>query len=114
MDDIVAIIERSQEYLEKLPVVEPMAPLPDGLAIAGWIDHTLLKPEATALQVKTLCQEAIEHHFAAVCVNPVFAPLVSGLLKDTKIATCCVVGFPLGANAASMKMAETISCIAAW
>jgi deoxyribose-phosphate aldolase len=113
MDDIATIIERSQEYLEKLPDVQPQAPLPGGLEIAGWIDHTLLKPQATALQVKALCQEAVEHHFAAVCVNPVYASLVSGLLKGTKIATCCVVGFPLGANAASMKMAEAISCIAA-
>jgi len=71
--------------------------MPVGAEIAAWIDHTLLKPEATAGQVKRLCEEAHQYHFSAVCVNPVYAPLARGLLKDTGVGLCVVIAFPLGA-----------------
>jgi deoxyribose-phosphate aldolase len=85
--------------------------LPVGREIASWIDHTLLKPEATAAQIKVLCQEAMEHHFASICINPVYVPLACGLLRDAKEKICTVVGFPLGALLPEFKVYETLACI---
>ncbi|MFZ4813107.1 MAG: deoxyribose-phosphate aldolase [Phototrophicaceae bacterium] len=70
------------------------------------IDHTLLKPEATAPQIETLCAEAITYGFAAVCVNSVYVPLAYQLLKDSPVKVCTVVGFPLGANLTAVKVFE--------
>jgi deoxyribose-phosphate aldolase len=101
----------AQEYEHQLP--PPPAPLniPEGKQIAGWIDHTLLKPEATAAQVRVLCQEAMQYHFASVCINPVYVPLACGLLRDAPEAICVVVGFPLGAVLPEFKVYETMACI---
>lgn len=77
------------------------------------IDHTILKPDATREQVKKLCEEAKQHHFASVCVNSCHASLVAELLKGTDSAVCCVVGFPLGAMLMSAKAFETEAAIAA-
>ncbi|MDK2970827.1 MAG: deoxyribose-phosphate aldolase [Candidatus Sumerlaeota bacterium] len=76
-------------------------------ALAGLIDHTLLKPDATAEQVKKLCAEAREHHFASVCINSGFVPLAHAQLADTKVKVCTVVGFPLGAMSIRGKARET-------
>lgn len=84
----------------------------DKKTIAAMIDHTLLKPEATAAQVEKLCAEAAEYHFASVCVNPVYILLAARLLKGTGVKVCCVVGFPLGAIAPEQKAAEAASCAA--
>ncbi len=70
------------------------------------IDHTLLKPEATGAQVEALCAEALRYGFATVCVNPLWVPLASSLLKGSPIRTCTVVGFPLGATACRAKAYE--------
>lgn len=75
--------------------------------LARMIDHTLLKPEATPAQVEQLCTEAVTHHFAAVCVNPVFIPLVAQQLAGSDVAPCSVVGFPLGATTTAAKVFET-------
>ena len=82
------------------------------MQIAEYIDHTLLKPEATAEQAERLCREALEHSFKAVCVNPWFAPLVSRALAGSPVLTCAVIGFPLGAAAAAVKAFETRTAIA--
>ncbi len=82
-------------------------------AIAHLIDHTLLKPDATAGQIEQLCQEAIAYDFASVCVNPTWAPLAADLLTDARPAVCTVIGFPLGANLPAVKAFETTECIAA-
>jgi deoxyribose-phosphate aldolase len=74
--------------------------------ICQYIDHTLLKPEATAVQVVQLCKEARQYGFASVCVNPCHIPLVARELKATGIRTCSVVGFPLGAHRTEIKAAE--------
>jgi len=74
--------------------------------IAARIDHTLLKAEATAGQIITLCEEAILHGFAAVCVNPVFIETVAARLQGTPVKACSVVGFPLGAHATAVKAYE--------
>ena len=76
------------------------------------IDHTLLKPEATREQVKKLCEEARQYHFASVCVNSCHVGLVAELLKGNDTAACCVVGFPLGAMLSSAKSLETRAAIA--
>jgi deoxyribose-phosphate aldolase len=70
------------------------------------IDHTLLKPEATGAQVEVLCAEAAEHGFASVCVNPLWVPLATSLLKGSPVRTCTVVGFPLGATTCRGKAFE--------
>lgn len=84
------------------------------MSLASKIDHTLLTAEATRPQVHKLCAEAIEHHFAAVCVNPVFIADVSRLLRNEtqgQVKTCTVVGFPLGANKATLKAIEAAGAV---
>ncbi len=75
-------------------------------SLARYIDHTLLKPEATPEQIAQLCAEAREHAFAAVCINPVNVAQAAQLLKGTSVAVCTVVGFPLGASLAEVKAYE--------
>ncbi len=74
--------------------------------ISGYIDHTLLKPEATITNIEKLCQEALEFGFASVCVNPVYVSHAYSLLKNSDVAVCSVVGFPLGANVTETKVTE--------
>ncbi|KAF3362917.1 Deoxyribose-phosphate aldolase [Chlamydiales bacterium STE3] len=71
-----------------------------------YIDHTLLKPECNAGGIKRLCQEAIQHDFATVCILPVWVPFAKLLLKDSSTKVCSVVGFPLGANTSEAKAFE--------
>ena len=75
--------------------------------IAALIDHTLLTPEARRMDVERLCEEALRNRFATVCVNPVFCSLVVKLLSASKIKTCTVIGFPLGANLPTIKLRES-------
>ena len=79
--------------------------------IAKYIDHTILKPEATAEDVKRLCAESKEYNFASVCVNACYTKLVSTELKGTDVKTCVVVGFPLGAMTKESKAFETTQAI---
>jgi deoxyribose-phosphate aldolase len=79
--------------------------------IAGYIDHTLLKPEATANDIGRLCEEALKYNFAAVCVNPSYVKTCSQLLGGSEVKVCTVVGFPLGATTTEIKAAETIQAI---
>ncbi|AHI53931.1 deoxyribose-phosphate aldolase [Spiroplasma sabaudiense Ar-1343] len=72
-----------------------------------YIDHTLLKPEATKAQIIKLCQEAKEFNFATVCVNPYWVSLAQEQLKNTEIGITTVIGFPLGANSKTVKAFET-------
>jgi deoxyribose-phosphate aldolase len=101
----------AREYENQLPPSPAQLNIPEGKQIAGVIDHTLLKPEATAVQIKVLCQEAMQYHFASVCINPVYVPLACGLLKDAPEVICAVVGFPLGAVLPEFKVYETLACI---
>ena len=75
--------------------------------VAGLIDHTLLKPDATRQDIEKLCQEASEYRFATVCVNPTWVALAASRLKGTGVGVCSVVGFPLGATTADVKHYET-------
>ena len=79
--------------------------------IAKYIDHTILKPEATVEDVKKLCKEAKEYNFASVCVNGCYAKLVSTELAGSDVKTCVVVGFPLGAMTKEAKAFETTDAI---
>ncbi len=81
--------------------------------MAEYIDHTLLKPEATEEQIRKLCAEAISYGFASVCVNPVWAPLASQLLADAKPVVATVIGFPLGATLPQVKAYETTRALQA-
>lgn len=111
MNEIHDLLQRAKIYLEKLPEV-PSPPLePQPHTIGQWIDHTLLKPEATAEQIKQLCDQAVEFGFYSVCINPVFVPLASGLLHNKPVRVCTVVGFPLGASAATIKALEALDCV---
>jgi deoxyribose-phosphate aldolase len=74
--------------------------------IAKYIDHTLLKPDATFDQVTKLCQEAREFGFASVCVNPCYVRHSAGLLRGSSVKVCTVIGFPLGANVTETKALE--------
>lgn len=75
--------------------------------LSKYIDHTLLKANATTEQITKLCQEAKEYDFASVCVNTCYVPLCKELLKGTDVKVCCVVGFPLGAMSSEAKAFET-------
>ena len=83
----------------------PSAPLRSRADVAGVIDHTLLRPEATATDVQALCREAGALGVLAVCVSPSMLPLAAAWLDD-QLRTACVIGFPSGAHHAEVKAAE--------
>lgn len=76
-----------------------------------YIDHTLLKPEATKEQITKLCQEARQYDFASVCVNTCYVPLAKQLLAGSDAKVCCVVGFPLGAMDTVSKAFEAKTAV---
>ena len=75
--------------------------------LAHYIDHTLLRPDATRREIEKLCREAAEYHFASVCVNPQWVRLCADMLRGSGVQVCTVVGFPLGANETEIKALET-------
>ncbi len=79
--------------------------------INQYIDHTLLKPEATKEQIKKLCNEAIKYNFKSVCVNPTHVSYAKELLNNSDVLVCTVIGFPLGANTTKIKGLETKDAI---
>ncbi|RTL92223.1 deoxyribose-phosphate aldolase [Ancylobacter aquaticus] len=89
------------------------APLRDPRALAGFIDHTILKAEASRAEVARYCDEARAAGFASVCVNAVHAGFVADRLAGSAVKTCVVIGFPLGAGGAAAKAAEAALAIAA-
>lgn len=74
--------------------------------LAKYIDHTILKPEATSRDIERLCREAADHKFAAVCVNPCYVERAVNLLAGTGVKVATVIGFPLGANLSIIKAFE--------
>lgn len=76
-----------------------------------YIDHTLLKPQSTKEQILNLCDEAIEHDFASVCVNPGWVKTCAEKLAGSGVMVCTVVGFPLGATTSETKAFETKQAI---
>ncbi|WP_323611213.1 deoxyribose-phosphate aldolase [Erysipelothrix enhydrae] len=77
------------------------------MKLSKYIDHTLLKQNATEAQIRVLCDEAKEYDFMSVCINPGFVSLCSELLSGTDVKVCTVIGFPLGANTTEVKVFET-------
>ncbi len=80
--------------------------------LAGVIDHTLLKPEATPDEIKQLCLEAVRHSFKAVCINPGYVRLAASELDGTGTLLATVIGFPLGATTSEAKAAEAAEAVA--
>jgi deoxyribose-phosphate aldolase len=76
------------------------------LDMARYIDHTLLKPEATAAEIDQLCREAEQYHFASVCINPTWVKRAAENLRGTSVPVCTVIGFPLGATTPEIKAME--------
>jgi deoxyribose-phosphate aldolase len=72
--------------------------------LAKTIDHTLLRPDATRADIEQLCEEAVEHHFATVCIFPAWVPLAATLLKGKDSKVCTVVSFPFGADTTRTKV----------
>ena len=81
--------------------------------IACFIDHTLLKAEATEKDILSLCAEALEYRFKSVCVNPGRVAAAAGALAGSEVAVCAVAGFPLGAGATGVKAAEAAGAVRA-
>lgn len=75
-------------------------------SIASYIDHTILKPEASEAEVLKVCSEAAEYKFKSVCVNPIWVKTVTKALKGSGVLTCSVIGFPLGATPSDVKAFE--------
>jgi len=110
-DSVVDNPEAAREFvrlgatgLTSVAPAERPGSIPDDLA--RYIDHTLLKANATEEQVRKLCAEAIEFSFRSVCVNPTWVSLAAELLRGSQVLTCTVVGFPLGANESAIKAME--------
>jgi len=80
-------------------------------ALAGVIDHTLLKPDATRDQVEILCDEAIRYRFACAMVNPIWVPVAASVLAGTGVPVGVVIGFPLGASLVSTLRHEAAAVI---
>lgn len=80
--------------------------------IASYIDHTLLKPEASRADILAVCSEASEYRFKAVCVNPIWVSTVRNELKGSGVLTCSVIGFPLGATPTEVKVFEARGAVA--
>lgn len=110
-EDVERIAAKVKEMLGKGGAAAAAGPAMTPEKVAKLIDHTLLKPDATAADVEKLCAEARQHGFFSVCVNPVFVPQVKGLLKGSSVKVCCVVGFPLGAQDPQIKLLEARKAI---
>jgi deoxyribose-phosphate aldolase len=76
------------------------------LDLAKYIDHTLLRPDATASEIDTMCDEAMQYGFASVCINPTWVKRAAERLRGSSVKVCTVIGFPLGATPPEIKAME--------
>lgn len=93
-------------------MAQPVAPVKNQAVnkpadLAQYIDHTLLKPEASLADIQKLCEEAKRHSFKAVCVNPIFVKATREFLAGSQVLTASVIGFPLGTSLPETKAKET-------
>src|SRR5512140_2987045 len=105
-DEIVRIADRVRELLQKGPSAPPAISVLPPDKLVKLIDHTMLKPDATAEDITQLCREAAKHGFYSVCVNSTWVTKAKVLLRGTNVKVCCVVGFPLGAQSPEIKTLE--------
>ena len=101
LNDFLAFEESNKKSDKKISVKD----------IAGMIDHTLLKPDATFAEIKQLCEEAMQYNFASVCVNPSWVQTCFDLIKSSNVKVCTVIGFPLGATTTHSKLMEAEEAI---
>jgi len=80
-------------------------------SMASFIDHTLLKKDATIEEVRKICDEAKKHKFAGVCVNPNYIRFVAGQLEGSPVIPCCVIAFPFGSQTPEAKRAEAADAV---
>jgi deoxyribose-phosphate aldolase len=107
-EDMARIADRVRELLQGgggAPAQPAAVALPPD-KLVKLIDHTILKPEATAEDIEKLCNEAKQYRFYSVCLNPVWVPKARTLLRGTDVKICAVVGFPLGAQSPEIKTLE--------
>lgn len=105
-DRVLPVIEAGADRVASTLGIAPT----DG-RMARYIDHTLLKPDASQEEVAQLCFEARKYGFASVCVNPSYVRLCAQLLKGSEVDICTVIGFPLGATPTDVKVFETQQAI---
>jgi deoxyribose-phosphate aldolase len=105
--DLASFVETTIAQFNDFQTPEVSDRGPSPTELARYIDHTLLKPEATQDDVITLCQEAIEHGFRTVCVNSCWIPQCTATLRSSSTVPIAVIGFPLGAGLTAAKCAET-------
>jgi deoxyribose-phosphate aldolase len=101
-----ALRNRLKEFNEFFESFSPSDVSTDEKYIAGLIDHSLLKPEASPHEINKLCSEALEYKFASVCVNSSYVTQCYDILKDTDVKICSTAGFPLGASLPEVKHFE--------
>ena len=105
-DDVGKVISAGAERL-----TSTLGAYPKDENLSQYIDHTLLKPDATEDEIAQLCYEARKFNFASVCVNPANVSLCAELLKGCPVKVCTVIGFPLGASATEVKVFEAENAI---
>ncbi len=76
-----------------------------------YIDHTLLKADASVDEINKLIEEAVQHNFYSVCINPCYVKMAKEALKDKKVKVCTVIGFPLGQNTIETKVFEAANAV---
>ncbi len=104
--DVERIVGRIQQLLEAPAGTATLPPVVPAEQLAKLIDHTMLRPEATAVDIQKLCAEARQFGFFSVCVNPSYVADAKVLLRGTPVKVCAVVGFPLGAQPPEIKALE--------
>lgn len=108
MKELITLLDELEKQLPPLVLPEE---LKREVPFSSWIDHTLLKPEATPEQIEQICEEAKRYQFASVCVNPIYVPQVAKSLAGSPVKVCTVIGFPLGATPTRVKVFETRTCL---
>lgn len=94
-------------------ITSSLGTVPEDPSVGRYVDHTLLKPDATSDQIAQLCYEARKYEFASVCINPTHVKLCADLLRGSPVKVCTVIGFPLGASSPEVKTFETETALRA-
>lgn len=114
INELNEIIKKvTEEVCARYDVAGSNAPVGDipSASLASYIDHTLLKPEASIEDVRKVCDEAKKHQFASVCVNPSYIHFVADQLSGSGVVPCCVIGFPFGTHTPEAKKAEALDAV---